>query len=103
LVEQFADTGSDHRGRAGPDDDRANAEGLRPTAASIVALPVMTAPENCRSPGLNAIQLAPKQQNIATAITYCRMRSQRGASAGKSPVAPDAPNDWITNTAPARK
>jgi hypothetical protein len=40
----------------------------------------MTVPENCRSPGPNAIQLkiAPKQQKIATAIKYCRMGSQRG-------------------------
>jgi hypothetical protein len=45
---------------------------VRPTAASIVALPVMTVPENCRSPGPNATQLAiaPKQQKIATAIRW---------------------------------
>src|SRR5262245_33723614 len=65
----------------------------------------MTVPENCRSPGPNAIQLAiaPKQPKIATAITYCRMRSQRGASAGNSPVAVDAPNDWMTSAALAKK
>jgi hypothetical protein len=53
---------------------------VRPTAASIAALPVMTVPEKRRSPGPNAIQLAiaPKQQKIATAIKYCRMGSQRG-------------------------
>ncbi|MGB9323806.1 MAG: hypothetical protein WCB77_24815, partial [Pseudolabrys sp.] len=62
---------------------------VRPIAASIVALPVMIVPENCRSPGPNAIQLAiaPKQQKIATAIRYCTRRSQRGASAGSSPMA----------------
>jgi hypothetical protein len=31
---------------------------VRPTAASIVELPVMTVPENCRSPGPNATELA---------------------------------------------
>jgi hypothetical protein len=62
---------------------------VRPTAASIVALPVMTVPENCRSPGPNATQLAiaPKQQKIATAIRYCEGRNQRGASVGCSPAA----------------
>jgi hypothetical protein len=61
---------------------------VRPTAASIVALPVMTVPENCRPPGPNATQLAiaPKQQ-IATAIRYCEGRNQRGASVGCSPAA----------------
>jgi hypothetical protein len=62
---------------------------VRPTAASIIALPVMTVPENCRSPGPNATQLAiaPKQQKIATAIRYCEGRNQRGASVGCSPAA----------------
>src|SRR5690349_21237184 len=78
---------------------------VRPTAASIAALPVMTVPENCRSPGPNATQLAiaPKQQKIATAIKYCRMRSQRGASGGKSPDALTAPRDGMMSAAPARK
>lgn len=50
---------------------------VRPTAASIVASPVMTVPEKL-PPGLNATQLAisPRQQKIATAIRYWR-RNQR--------------------------
>ena len=60
---------------------------VRPTAASIVASPVMTVPEKL-PPGLDATQLAisPKQQKIATAIRYWR-RNQRGASVGGSPAA----------------
>jgi hypothetical protein len=60
---------------------------IRPIAAFVAGSKKRNVPENCRSPGPNAIQvaIAPKQQKIARPILQCAHPARRcgGEIAGR--------------------